>query len=364
MVVDEDGREAPARAFDADGRLANADRCVGEIVNTLGVGPFEGYYRNEEAMRRTTRNGWYWSGDLGYVDEDGWVYFAGRTSDWLRVDGENFPAAPIEAIIGRHPDVMLASVYGVPDADSGDQVMGAVVLREGATFDGTSFASWLDSQPDLSPKWRPRFVRLSTSLPTTPTNKVLTRTLVHEKFRSDRVGRRSGVRAGPGQRRLPPASPKQDELALRDVFESNGRGAAWDLSSRASERVEPRKRTRHLDRWSAQVRAGSERRPELANRPVTGGEQNQQGSRIWGRFPYRSGCRRAPGRARRATRARWRPAVPGAASAQEDAAGDHEAEHGEGDGDLRAPGGREPRHVVHDRREPTRLADGERGTSG
>ena len=81
-------------------------------------------------MAQTTRNGWYWSGDLGYVDEDGWVYFAGRTSDWLRVDGENFPAAPIEAIVARHPDVMLASVYGVPDVDSGDQVMVALVLRD------------------------------------------------------------------------------------------------------------------------------------------------------------------------------------------------------------------------------------------
>ena len=76
-VVDEEGQEAPRAVFDADGGLTNADRSVGEIVNTLGVGPFEGYYRNDEAMRRTTRNGWYWSGDLGYVDEDGWVYFAG-----------------------------------------------------------------------------------------------------------------------------------------------------------------------------------------------------------------------------------------------------------------------------------------------
>ena len=133
MVVDEEGTRRPAAVFDADGRLTNADRCVGEIVNTLGVGPFEGYYRNEEAMRRTTRNGWYWSGDLGYVDDDGWVYFAGRTSDWLRVDGENFPATPIEAIIGRHPDLLLASVYGVPEPDSGDQVMCALVLREGET---------------------------------------------------------------------------------------------------------------------------------------------------------------------------------------------------------------------------------------
>ena len=84
--------------------------------------------------------------------QDGWVYFAGRTSDWLRVDGENFPATPIEAIIARHPDLILASVYGVPEPDSGDQVMCALVLRDGATFDGATFAKWLDDQPDLSPE--------------------------------------------------------------------------------------------------------------------------------------------------------------------------------------------------------------------
>jgi fatty-acyl-CoA synthase len=106
----------------------------------------------------------------------------------LRVDGVNFPAAPIEAILARHRDVTMASVYGVPDADSGDQVMVALVLRPGVTFDGRSFAAWLVDQSDLSPKWWPRFVCECKSLPTTPTNKVLTRTLVIQRFRSDLVG--------------------------------------------------------------------------------------------------------------------------------------------------------------------------------
>jgi fatty-acyl-CoA synthase len=227
-VVNQEGDKVPKARFDGGGGLINPEECVGEIVNTRGVGPFEGYYRNEEAMRRTTRNGWYWSGDLGYVDEEGWVYFAGRTSDWLRVDGENFPAAPIEAIVARHPDVVMASVYGVPDADSGDQVMVALVLREGSKFDGSSFAVWLDAQPDLSPKWRPRFVRTCETLPTTPTNKVLTRTLVREKFRSDLVG---GdliyVRAGKdGSYR---SFTSEDEDTMRRAFESSGRSRAWDL---------------------------------------------------------------------------------------------------------------------------------------
>ena len=228
MIVDEEGKEAPRAEFNRKGRLINADRCVGEIVNTLGVGPFEGYYRNEEAMRHTTRQGWYWSGDLGYVDDDGWVYFAGRTSDWMRVDGENFTAAPIEAIVGRHPDVMLVSAYGVPAPDSGDQVMVAVVLRDGAAFDGATFATWLDGQADLSPKWRPRFVRVCEALPSTPTNKILTRTLAHEKFRSDRVhGDAVYLRArGEGHFRL---FGQEDESSLRVAFTSHGRPGAWDL---------------------------------------------------------------------------------------------------------------------------------------
>jgi fatty-acyl-CoA synthase len=228
MVVDDRGTERPRAEFDDQGRLINADECVGELVNTLGVGPFEGYYRNQEAMHQTTRGGWYWSGDLGYVDDDGWVFFAGRSTDWLRVDGENFPAAPIEAIVGRHPDVLLASVYGVPAADSGDRVMAALVLRDGARFDGAAFAAWLDEQPDLSPKWMPSFVRICATLPTTPTNKVLTRTLVHDKFRSDRVGPDPVYRRERGMAdydRLTAA----DEALLRSRFVANGRSTAWDL---------------------------------------------------------------------------------------------------------------------------------------
>jgi fatty-acyl-CoA synthase len=228
IVVDPEGVEVPRARFDSEGRLVNAEECVGEIVNTLGVGPFEGYYRNDDAMRRTMRNGWYWSGDLGYVDEDGWMYFAGRTSDWLRVDGENFPAAPIEAIVARHPDVMMAAVFGVPDADSGDQVMVALVLRDEVRFEGRPFATWIDAQSDLSPKWRPRFVRQCRALPTTPTNKVLTRTLVRERFRSDLVGGDPVYireRADESYRRF----TADDEEALHRAFELSGRLRAWDV---------------------------------------------------------------------------------------------------------------------------------------
>ncbi len=227
-VVDPDGNERERAVFDTEGRLLNAEQCVGEIVNVEGVGPFEGYYRNAEAMAKTTRNGWYWSGDLGYVDPDEWVYFAGRTSDWLRVDGENFPAAPIEAIVARYPEVIMASVYGVPDVDSGDQVMVALVLRGDASFDPAHFAAWVDAQSDLSPKWRPRYVRLCGALPTTPTNKVLVRTLVHQKFRADRVGGDPVFVRGRGEASYRSFGP-DEESALHEAFGQSGRAQAWDL---------------------------------------------------------------------------------------------------------------------------------------
>jgi fatty-acyl-CoA synthase len=95
-------------------------------------------------------------------------------------------------------------------------------------FDGPAPASWLDGQPDLSPKWQPRFVRVGAALPSTPTNKILTRTLVHEKFRSDRVGGDALYRRARGE----PAYYRfdaADEAALREEFVAHGRLAAWDL---------------------------------------------------------------------------------------------------------------------------------------
>ena len=184
-VVADDGTPlAPAR-FDADGRLINADECVGEIVNTAGVGPFEGYYNNTVATNTTARFGWYWSGDLGYFDAAGFLYFAGRNADWIRVDGENFPAAPIEEALRHAPGVVLAAVYGVPDVTAGDQAMAALVLHDDA-FDGVAFAKWLDAVAVIGPKWRPRYVRVLSVPPTTGTNKIIKRSLQHDKWRSDR----------------------------------------------------------------------------------------------------------------------------------------------------------------------------------
>jgi fatty-acyl-CoA synthase len=227
-VVDEEGNDLPRAKFDADGRLVNAEECVGEIVNTAGAGPFEGYYNNDAANEKTLRFGWYWSGDLGFLDDDRYLYFAGRNADWLRVDGENFPAQPIENTISHHPDVVLAPVYGVPDDQAGDQVMVGLVLREGAAFDPEQFTEWLDSQDAIGPKWRPRYVRVLQEPPTTGTNKIVKRTLVHQKYRSDRTSGDAIFVRGRGEKAYRPFTA-EDEAALRDSFEKHGRGRFWDL---------------------------------------------------------------------------------------------------------------------------------------
>ena len=174
----ETAEEVPVAVFDGDGRLTNPDEAVGELVNTTGAGFFAGYYNAPAADAERMRDGMYWSGDLAYRDADGFVYFAGRSSEWLRVDGENLAAAPIEAILHRHPDVLQAAVYAVPDESGvGDQVMAALVLREGRTFDPPGFEQFLADQGDLGSKSWPRYVRIAAALPQTPTNKILKREL-------------------------------------------------------------------------------------------------------------------------------------------------------------------------------------------
>ena len=153
---------------------------TGEIVNRAGPGRFEGYYNDPGADAERMRDGVYHSGDLGYRDENGYVYFAGRLGDWMRVDGENLGAAPIERVLLRHPDVIEVAVYGIPAPDVGDQVMAALLLAEGATFDADAFREFLSAQTDLSPKQWPAFVRIATDLPRTESFKIIKRQLAAE----------------------------------------------------------------------------------------------------------------------------------------------------------------------------------------
>lgn len=175
-------RECPAAVFAGDGRLLNGAEAIGELVNR-GPNPFEGYWRNPAADADRRREGWYWTGDLFYRDADGYLYFAGRTDDRLRVDSENLAAAVIENILARYEGAAAVAVYAVPDTVAGDQVMAAVALRSATSFDPLDFGEFLLSQPDLGTKMAPRFIRIVDRMPVTATNKVHRVGLRREGFR-------------------------------------------------------------------------------------------------------------------------------------------------------------------------------------
>ncbi len=171
-IIDEaTGSECPRATFDPSGRLLD-QAAVGQIV-AVGAAPlFEGYYKNPGAMAERIRGNDFWSGDLGYRDAAGFIYFGGRSSDWLRVDSENFSAAPVERVLERFPGVLAAPVFAVPDPRTGDQVMCVLELAPDASFDPAAFGGFLSAQPEMSAKWWPRFVRITDAVPLTGSNKV------------------------------------------------------------------------------------------------------------------------------------------------------------------------------------------------
>ncbi|ASW87062.1 AMP-binding enzyme family protein [Mycobacterium intracellulare] len=211
--------DCPPALLDEHSRVLNPDEAVGEIVDKAGTRTFEGYYKNDDADAERIRNGWYWTGDLGYRDEAGFLYFAGRRGDWIRVDGENTSALTIERVLRRHPDVVAAGVYAVPDPRSGDQVMAALEVADPESFDAAGFAAYLSAQQDLGSKGAPRFLRLSTSLPVTGSNKVLKRVLQRQRWHTDEPVYRWAGRGAPAYHRM----SADEKRSLDAEFASHGR---------------------------------------------------------------------------------------------------------------------------------------------
>ncbi|MDI2131934.1 AMP-binding protein [Yinghuangia seranimata] len=223
LLNPETGLECPRAVFDDAGRLVNGDEAIGELVN-IGRNGFEGYWRNDAANAARTRDGQYWTGDHFYRDAAGYLYFAARSDDKLRVDSENLSVATIEGILSRFAPVEAVVVYGVPDPVSGDQVMAALQLRPGTAFDPDAFAAFLADQPDLGTKMPPRFVRIAERIPVTATNKVNKVGLRREGFRTDEPVWWSPERGADYR-----AFTAADRAELLGRYAAHGREGALDL---------------------------------------------------------------------------------------------------------------------------------------
>jgi len=129
-IVDEGGFDLPPRE-------------VGEII---GRGPITmpGYLGRDDETEAALRGGWLHSGDLGYVDEDGFLYLVDRKKDMIDSGGVKVYPRDIEEIAARHPAVHEVAVFGIPDAKWGETPLAAVVLRPGATTSAEELRDWLN----------------------------------------------------------------------------------------------------------------------------------------------------------------------------------------------------------------------------
>jgi fatty-acyl-CoA synthase len=188
-ILNERGDECPPAELGPDGKILNYHQAVGEICRVAAdTSLFQGYFDNPDANTSKFRDGVYHSGDLGHVlEQDGkrFLYFDGRTDDWIRKDGENFSALQVARLLQEHPDVILAAAYGVPCAVSDELVMAAIKLRDGARFDPKAFFEYCEQQVTaggMDRKWFPDFVRLVDEFEYTGTAKILVRNLKQVHF--------------------------------------------------------------------------------------------------------------------------------------------------------------------------------------
>lgn len=131
-----------------------------------------GYYGNPQATVRAWRNLWFHTGDSGYIDEDGWVYFVDRLGDRIRRRAENISSYDIEVAAKSHPAVLECAAVGVPsEFVSDDDVKLCVVLREGAELTPEALTAFLARR--LPPHMVPRYIEELAALPRTPTQKVM-----------------------------------------------------------------------------------------------------------------------------------------------------------------------------------------------
>lgn len=153
------------------------DLPVGEIGELLVQGPnvMLGYYNLPEATADTLRQGWLHTGDMAYMDSDGYLFIVDRLKDMIIASGENIYPREIEELLYAHPGIGEAAVIGIPDELRGTIVRAYVVPREGQTLDVRQVKRYL--QPQLAAYKIPREIVVTDNLPKNATGKILKKVL-------------------------------------------------------------------------------------------------------------------------------------------------------------------------------------------
>lgn len=165
-VIDESGNRLPAGQ-------------IGEII-ARGPRVMTGYWRDQEKTDKTIdKDGWVHTGDMGYMDEDGYYFLSGRTTDMLKRGGEFISPEEVEMVLHSHPKIEEAAIIGVPDVEWGENPRAIVVLKKGQKATPEEVMEY--TRERLASFKRPRSVIFVDSLPRNPMGKVLKREL-REKY--------------------------------------------------------------------------------------------------------------------------------------------------------------------------------------
>ena len=152
----------------------------GEVIADLvGDEAFEGYWRRPDADARALRRGWYFTGDTGFIDQDGDLFVTGRVDDMIITGGENVSPTEIESVLSRHPAVAEVAVAGLPHERLGHQV--AAFVKRAFAIDAASLDAWCRASP-LADYKRPRAWVFVTEIPKSPVGKVLRRQLIAGEY--------------------------------------------------------------------------------------------------------------------------------------------------------------------------------------
>jgi long-chain acyl-CoA synthetase len=161
------------KIFDQDDKELPTGQ-IGEIV-IKGPGVMKGYWNKPEETAKVIRNGWLHTGDIGFMDKDGYIYLTERKKDLIIRGGENVYPKEVEDVLHRHPQVLEAGVIGIPDAVYGEEVKAFVVLK---TSGSACEADLIDFCKQHLPAYkRPKSIRLMDELPKSALGKILRREL-------------------------------------------------------------------------------------------------------------------------------------------------------------------------------------------